>query len=64
MSADKKSPEDRLTHLTMERHTNGRWSMVLRQGVLGPALYEARQMKSLDDCLLELAAWRKGVITA
>lgn len=56
------SPEKRLTHVTMERHPNGRWSIILRQGVLGPSLFEAYQLESLDDCLEQLSNWRKGVI--
>ena len=62
MSADAKTPEDHLTHLTMERHTNGNWSLILREGVLGPSLYEAYHLESLDECLEQLSNWRKGVI--
>jgi|GEM_PF-4026208 len=56
------TPEARLTHVTMERHTNGKWSLVLREGVLGPSLFEAYNLKSLDECMEQLREWRKGVI--
>ena len=56
------TPEKRLTHLTIERHTDNTWSLILREGVLGPSLFEAYHLKSLDECLAQLADWRKGVI--
>lgn len=55
-------PEVRLTYVTIERHPNDRWSIILREGVLGPSLFEARQLASLDDALEQLTNWRKGVI--
>lgn len=56
------NPESRLTHVTIERHPNNRWSVILREGVLGPSLFEAYQLASLDDALEQLSNWRKGVI--
>jgi hypothetical protein len=57
-----KNPEKRLTHVTMERHHDGRWSLVLREGVLGETLFAAYQLESLDECLEQLNNWRMGVI--
>jgi hypothetical protein len=56
------TPQERLTHLTMERHPNNQWSIILREGVLGPSLFEAYQLASLDECLKQLSDWRKGII--
>lgn len=56
------NPESRLTHVAIERYTNGDWAIVLREGVLGPSLFEAYHLPSLDACLQALRDWRKGVI--
>ena len=45
--------EEQLVHVTMERHTNNLWSLVVREGVLGPTLFEAY------ECLMQLSAWRR-----